>query len=82
MVKHLTAIGPTLGIAATISAVSLVLSASGAEAWSPYGPVGSAQRRACIPHTECTPCRFDTRFKYCTIYFASCRYRRTSSRCP
>ena len=71
-----------LSLAAAMFAAGLLLSASGAKAWSPYGPIGSAHRRACVPYTECSPCRFDTRYRYCTIHLASCRAFRTSSRCP
>jgi len=67
--------------AATISAGGLVLSASGAEAWSPYGQRGSASPCARAPYAGqlCTPC--SAGFHICGYYGPGCKLIKERVRC-
>jgi hypothetical protein len=86
MVKHLTAIGKNLAIAATISAAGLLLVPSVAEAWSPYGTYGSKggwnHRRLCLPYKECPPGCPPGRWARCTVHSGDCSYTYKLVRCP
>jgi hypothetical protein len=68
-----------------ICAAGLLLAASGAEAWSPYGTYGSKggwdHRRVCVPYKECSGCPPGAYAARCTVHTASCGVKVTLIRC-